>query len=31
MGLPTMKRNAGRLAIESKVGQGTIVKLFFSP
>lgn len=31
MGLPTMKRNAGRLSIDSKVGGGTVVRLFFTP
>jgi anti-sigma regulatory factor (Ser/Thr protein kinase) len=31
MGLPTMKRNAGRLDVESKTGEGTIVRLFFTP
>ena len=31
MGFSTMKRNANRLTIESKVGTGTEVKLFFSP
>lgn len=31
MGLPTIKRNADRLDIESEVDKGTEVKLFFSP
>ena len=31
MGFPTMKRNAGRISIDSKVGEGTTVRLFFSP
>ncbi len=31
MGLPTIKRNANRFTIDSDVGLGTTVKLFFSP
>jgi anti-sigma regulatory factor (Ser/Thr protein kinase) len=31
MGLPTIKQNADHFTIESKVGQGTVVKLFFAP
>ncbi len=30
MGFPTMKQNAGRLSIDSKIDQGTVVRLFFS-
>lgn len=29
MGLPTMKLNADRLVVDSEVGQGTVVQLFF--
>jgi anti-sigma regulatory factor (Ser/Thr protein kinase) len=31
MGLPTIKRNAGDFSIESEVGQGTVVNLYFTP
>jgi anti-sigma regulatory factor (Ser/Thr protein kinase) len=31
MGLPTIKRNADRLLLESEVDQGTLVQLFFTP
>jgi anti-sigma regulatory factor (Ser/Thr protein kinase) len=31
MGLPTIKQNAHRFTIESEVGKGTVVKLFFTP
>lgn len=31
IGLPTIKRNASRLSIDSKVAVGTVVKLFFTP
>lgn len=31
MGLPTMKRKAGRLHVESNPGEGTVVRLFFTP
>ena len=31
MGLPTIKLNAERFTIDSRVGQGTVVKLYFTP
>lgn len=31
MGLPTIKRNAKRFSIQSRVNEGTLVELFFTP
>jgi len=31
LGLPTIKQNAGRFTIDSRVGLGTVVKLHFTP
>ncbi len=31
IGLPTIKRNASQLEIDSKVAEGTVVKIYFTP